>query len=68
MAPLRRSELKALKGHPAFHAEIDRGALALYVRYNYIPDPYTIYSGFRKLMPGTLLTLTGVPTGGVART
>ena len=53
------SELKALKAHPAFPAEIDRGALALYLRYNYIPAPYTIYSGFRKLMPGTLLTLTG---------
>lgn len=57
------SELKALKAHPAFHAEIDRGALALYLRYNYIPAPYTIYSGFRKLMPGTLLTLTGNKPG-----
>lgn len=57
------SELKALKAHPAFPAEIDRGALALYLRYNYIPAPYTIYSGFRKLMPGTLLTLTGNKPG-----
>jgi asparagine synthase (glutamine-hydrolysing) len=53
------SELKALKVHPAFHAEIDRDALALYLRHNCIPTPYTIYTGFRKLLPGTILTLTG---------
>jgi asparagine synthase (glutamine-hydrolysing) len=53
------SELKALKAHPAFHAGIDRDALALYLRYNYIPAPYTIYTDFRKLLPGTILTLMG---------
>ncbi|MGD0751124.1 MAG: asparagine synthase (glutamine-hydrolyzing) [Anaerolineales bacterium] len=53
------SELKALKAHPAFHAGIDRDALSLYLRHNCIPAPYTIYTGFRKLLPGTILTLTG---------
>jgi asparagine synthase (glutamine-hydrolysing) len=53
------SELKALKGHPAFHAGIDRDALALYMRHNCIPAPYSIYTGFRKLLPGTILTLKG---------
>jgi len=57
------SELKALKAHPVFHAEIDRNALALYLRYNYIPAPYTIYTGFRKLMPGTILSLAGDQSG-----
>lgn len=52
------SELKALKAHPAFHADIDRGALALFLRYSCIPAPYTIYTGFRKLLPGTILTLS----------
>ena len=33
------SELKSLKAHPGFHAEIDRNVLALYLRYNYIPPP-----------------------------
>ena len=53
------SELKALKAHPAFHAEIDRDALALYLRHYCIPAPYTIYTGIRKLLPGTILSLTG---------
>lgn len=51
------SELKALKVHPAFEATIDRGALALLMRHNAIPAPYSIYQGVRKLRPGTMLTL-----------
>jgi asparagine synthase (glutamine-hydrolysing) len=49
------SELKALKAHPAFQGEIDRGSLALLLRHNYIPAPYSIYKGIRKLPPGTYL-------------
>lgn len=52
------SELKALKTHPSFRATVDRGALALYMRHNYIPAPYTIYSGVQKLVPGTMLTIS----------
>jgi asparagine synthase (glutamine-hydrolysing) len=52
------SELKALKVHPAFVAEIDRGALCLLLRHNYIPAPYSIYKGIAKLEPGCLLTLS----------
>ncbi len=51
------SELKALKMHPSFRGEIDRNALALYLRHNYIPAPYSVYQGIRKLRPGTILTL-----------
>jgi asparagine synthase (glutamine-hydrolysing) len=51
------SELKALRVHPAFQGEIDRDALALYMRHNYIVAPYTIYKGVRKLTPGTYLTI-----------
>jgi len=50
------SELKALTAHPLFDAEIDRQALALYFRYNYIPAPYSIYTEIKKLMPGNILT------------
>lgn len=52
------SELKSLRTYPGFKAEIDRDALALYLRYNYIPAPHTIYQGIFKLLPGTILTLT----------
>ena len=51
------SELKALRAHPAFQGEIDRGALALFLRYNYIPAPYSIYKGIHKLLPGTYLVV-----------
>ena len=51
------SELKALRAHPAWRGEIDRGALTLFMRYACVPAPYSIYAGIRKLAPGTLLTL-----------
>lgn len=52
------SELKALRAHPAFQAEVDRGALSLLLRHNYIPAPYSIYKGIAKLNPGCLLTVS----------
>jgi asparagine synthase (glutamine-hydrolysing) len=52
------SELKALRAHPAFQAGIDRGALALYMRHNYVPAPYCIYQGVAKLPPASLLTVS----------
>ncbi len=51
------SELKALGRHPAFGREIDRQALALFTRFNYVPAPLSIYAGIAKLPPGTFLTL-----------
>ena len=51
------SELKALAVHPRFRADIDRQALTLLLRYNYIPAPFSIYRGISKLSPGTILTL-----------
>jgi asparagine synthase (glutamine-hydrolysing) len=55
------SELKALRIHPDFRPEINRQALALYMRYSYIPAPYSIYHGIYKLPPGTILTMTSSP-------
>lgn len=52
------SELKALKVHPAFSADIDRGALCLLLRHNYIPAPYSIYKGIAKLEPGRILSVS----------
>lgn len=53
------SELKALRAHPAFNPAVDRGALALLLRHNYVPAPYSIYQGIHKLPPGTFLRLGG---------
>ncbi len=52
------SELKALRAHPAFKGEIDRNVLCMFLRYNYIPAPYSIYQGIAKLRPGCLLTVS----------
>lgn len=52
------SELKALRVHPTFENNINRGALALQLRHNYIPAPYSIYEGIAKLLPGSLLTVS----------
>jgi asparagine synthase (glutamine-hydrolysing) len=52
------SELKALKAHSAFEAGIDRNALCLLMRHNYIPAPYSIYQGIAKLEAGCLLTVS----------
>jgi asparagine synthase (glutamine-hydrolysing) len=51
------SELKALKAHPDFVGEIDRNALALLLRHNYIPAPHTIYKGIHKLPAGHYVTI-----------
>jgi asparagine synthase (glutamine-hydrolysing) len=51
------SELKALHAGGIDRSDIDRGSLALYVRYGYVPAPYSIYTGIAKLMPGTILTI-----------
>jgi asparagine synthase (glutamine-hydrolysing) len=51
------SELKAIKAHPEFKGEVDRDALAQLMRHNYIPAPYSIYQGIKKLLPGHILTL-----------
>ncbi len=58
------SELKALRAHPACHPELDRDALSLYFRYNYIPCPHTVYQGIFKLAPGTVLELPVPQPGG----
>jgi asparagine synthase (glutamine-hydrolysing) len=58
------SELKALRRHPAWQGEIDRDAVALFMRYGYVPAPYSIYRRTWKLPPGAFLTYRsgGEPT------
>ena len=52
------SELKSLKEMQDFSQPVDRGSVALFLRYGYIPSPYTIYKDINKLKPGTILSLS----------
>ena len=51
------SDLKSLRRFPGFNAGIDRDVLALYLQYNCVPAPYSIYKQVYKLQPACLLTL-----------
>ena len=51
------SELKALREFPDFEPEMDMEALALYLRFQYVPEPRSIYKDTYKLSPGHLLTI-----------
>ncbi len=54
------SELHAFRAHSQWHGAIDRDALALYMKYSYVPAPYSIYHGCYKLAQGSILTLDPV--------
>lgn len=51
------SELKALRRHHNWKNDIDRDAITLLLRHNYIPSPHSIFKGISKLAPATFLTL-----------
>lgn len=46
------SELKTLFAHPEIERRLDPDGLNLYLSLNYIPGPYTLIDGIRKLPPG----------------
>jgi len=49
------SELKALAAHPDFDRAISRDALGQYLRFGWVPEPWSIYTSVRKLAPGSLI-------------
>lgn len=51
------SELKALRAYPGWHCEISRNSIALLLRHNYIPAPYSIYKDIFKLLPGSFAVI-----------
>lgn len=55
------SELKPLACHPNWTPRINRDALALFMKYNCIPAPHTIYEGVFKLPPAHFLKVDGEP-------
>ena len=61
------SELKALRAHPGWPAEINRDAIASFVRFNYIPAPHSIYRGINKLPPGAILEVNSAAEPRITR-
>lgn len=51
------SELKALTAHPSWQGQLDRDALALYMRYKAVPAPWSIYKGIHKLPPASYVAI-----------
>lgn len=58
------SELKPFRKIPNYLKSVDRNALALLMRHNYIPAPYSIQVGVFKLMPGQVLEIDASVAGG----
>jgi asparagine synthase (glutamine-hydrolysing) len=52
------SELKAFHQHPDFKKEIDFNALALFLKYCYVPAPHSIFQNTFKLEPGHAMSLS----------
>jgi asparagine synthase (glutamine-hydrolysing) len=53
------SELKAILLHPEIERAIDPRGLDGYLSLNYVPDPFTLVEGVRKLPPGNYLGWRG---------
>jgi len=53
------SELRGLMALPDLERRMCREAVVLLLKYNYIPSPYTVLEGVRKLMPGTVVAVDG---------
>jgi asparagine synthase (glutamine-hydrolysing) len=51
------SELKVFHQHSAFEKRIDQDHLALFLQYNYIPTPYSIFKNTFKLEPGSFVKI-----------
>src|SRR3989338_8129046 len=51
------SEIKAILEHDV-PREVDREAFDLYMRVLYVPEPYTMFKGIKKLPPAHCATLT----------
>ena len=51
------SELKALRAAPGFDNPVDPDTLSLYLRFNYVPAPWSILAGIFKVEPGVIVTL-----------
>lgn len=58
------SELKALSRHPQWSPSIDRRAMTAFMRYSYVPAPWTIWEGVRKLESGSFIIMSPAVSSG----
>lgn len=54
---LLASRLGSLHGYPGFQAPVNRDALALLLRFGYIPAPHSIHQGLYKVAAGCVVRL-----------
>ncbi len=52
------SELRALRAASRSSFEVDETARELFLQFGYIPGARSIYKGIRKLLPGSILTIS----------
>lgn len=53
------SEIKSFLAHPAFHKEVNKDALKMYLIFQYTPLKETMFKRVFKLEPGTYFTYDG---------
>ncbi|HEY5106823.1 MAG TPA: asparagine synthase (glutamine-hydrolyzing) [Caulobacteraceae bacterium] len=58
------SELAAFRPHPDFSGEMNTDVLPAYVRYGYIPHPWSIYRQVAKLPQGATVRLSAADLAG----
>lgn len=51
------SDLSAIRAAGFANREVDRRALAMYLKYAYVPAPYAIHVGSSKLLPGSIMAI-----------
>lgn len=52
------SDINSITAVSGFDNPVRKDIIPVYLRYGYIPAPYTIYEGIYKLTPGTVLTIS----------
>ncbi len=51
------SETQAFANLPGWQGQIDRPALAAYLRHSFVPNPYSLWQGITQLTPGHMVVL-----------
>ena len=51
------SQPKSFRPHPHFNGALNQDIMPTYIRYGYVPAPYSIYQDIRQLEPGHLVVI-----------